>query len=46
MDTGLFIYFPRDPGHNIYFMVFDGQDIYFLEMLEKLKNNPTSVYNV
>ena len=21
MDAGLFIYFPRDPGHNIYFKV-------------------------
>ena len=29
MDAELFIYFPRDPGHNIYFKVFDGQDIYF-----------------
>ena len=29
MDAGLFIYLPRDPGHNIYFKVFDGQDIYF-----------------
>ena len=29
MDAGLFIYFPRDPGHNIYYKVFDGQDIYF-----------------
>ena len=29
MNAGLFIYFPRDPGHNIYFNVFDGQDIYF-----------------
>ena len=28
MDAGLFIYFPRDPDHNIYFKVFDGQDIY------------------
>ena len=27
MDAGLFIYFPRDPGHNIYYKVFDGQDI-------------------
>ena len=26
MDAGLFIYFPRDPGKNIYFQVFDGQD--------------------
>ena len=26
MDAGLFIYFPRDPGHNIYFKVFDGQE--------------------
>ena len=29
MDAGLFIYFPRDPGHNMYFKVFEGQDIYF-----------------
>ena len=29
MDAGLFIYFPRDPGHNIYYKMFDGQDIYF-----------------
>ena len=29
MDAGLFIYSPRDPGHDIYFKVFDGQDIYF-----------------
>ena len=29
MDAGLFIYFPRAPGHNIYFKVFDDQDIYF-----------------
>ena len=29
MDAGLFIYFSRDPGHNIYFKVFDGQDIDF-----------------
>ena len=28
IDAGLFIYFPRNPGHNIYFKVFDGQDIY------------------
>ena len=28
MDAGLFIYFPRDPGNNIYFLL-DGQDIYF-----------------
>ena len=27
MDAGLFIYFPRDTGHNIYFKVFDSQDI-------------------
>ena len=26
MDAGSFIYFPRDPGHNSYFKVFDGQD--------------------
>ena len=28
MDAWLYIYFPRDPGHNIYIKVFDGQDIY------------------
>ena len=28
MDAGLIIYFPRDPDHNVYFKVFDGQDIY------------------
>ena len=28
MDAELFIYFPRDPGQNIYFKVFDGRDIY------------------
>ena len=32
MDVGLFIYFPRDPGHNMYFKVFEGQDIYFKNM--------------
>ena len=26
MDAGLFIHLPRDPGQNIYFKVFDGQD--------------------
>ena len=26
MDARLFIYFPRDPGQNIYFKVFVGQD--------------------
>ena len=30
MDAGLFIYFPRDPGQNIYFKVFDGQDMYVI----------------
>ena len=29
MDAGLYIYFPWDPGHNIYFKVFDSQAIYF-----------------
>ena len=29
MDAGLFIYFPRDPGQNIYLKVFDGPNIYF-----------------
>ena len=33
MDAGLFIYFPRDPGHNIYHKVFAGQDIYFKNLL-------------
>ena len=33
MDAGLFIYNPRDLGHNIYFKVFDGQDIYFKKLL-------------
>ena len=32
MDAGLFIYFPGDPGHNINFKVFDGQDIYFKKL--------------
>ena len=32
MDAGLFIYFPRDPGHYIYLKVFDGQDIYFKKL--------------
>ena len=32
MDAGLFIYFPRDPGHNINFKVFDGQDTYFKKL--------------
>ena len=29
MDAGLFIYIPRDPGKNINFQVFDGQNIFF-----------------
>ena len=32
MDAGLFIYYPREPGHSIYFKVFDGQDIYFKKL--------------
>ena len=32
MDAGLFIYYPRDPGHNIYFKAFDGQDIFFKKL--------------
>ena len=32
MDALLFIYFPRDPGQNIYFKVFDGQDIYLKKL--------------
>ena len=32
MDAGLFIYFPWDPGHDIYFEVFDGQEIYFIKL--------------
>ena len=31
MDAGLFIYFPRDLGHNIYFKVFDGPRYLFLK---------------
>ena len=31
MDAGLFIYFPRDLGQNIYFKVFDGQYYLFLK---------------
>ena len=45
MDEGLFINLPRDPGQNIYFKVFDGQDIY----LKKLPNHspivPTAILN-
>ena len=33
MDAGLFINSPRDPGQNIYFKVFDGQDIYLKKNL-------------
>ena len=32
MDAGLFIYFPRDLGQNIYIRVFDGQDICFKKL--------------
>ena len=32
MDAGLFIYFPRDPGHNIHFKVLDGQYINFKKL--------------
>ena len=32
MDAGLFIYFPKDPGQNMYFKVFDGQDIYLKKL--------------
>ena len=32
MDAELFIYFPRDPGQNIYFKVFEGPDIYFKKL--------------
>ena len=31
MDAGLFIYFPRDPGHSIYFKVFVDNKIYILK---------------
>ena len=31
-SDGLFIYFPRDAGQNIYLKVFDGQDIYFKKL--------------
>ena len=36
MDAGLFIYFPRDPGNNIFLKVFYGKFIYF----EKLPAPP------
>ena len=29
MDAGLFIYFPRDPGQNIYFKVFGARGYLF-----------------
>ena len=32
MDARLSIYFPRDPGQNIYFKVFDAQVIYFKKL--------------
>ena len=32
MDAGLFIYFPKNPGQNTYFKVFDGQDIRFQKL--------------
>ena len=33
MDAGLLcIYFPRDPGQDIYFKVFGGQDVYFKKL--------------
>ena len=32
MESGLFIIFPKDPGHSINFKVFDGQDIYFKKL--------------
>ena len=42
MDAGLFIYFPRDPGHNIYFKVFDHKDIYFEKLPPPPRINFTS----
>ena len=44
MDAGLFIYFPRDPGHNIYFKVFDGQDIYFEKLPAPHPHPPNQLY--
>ena len=33
-DGSRIIYlFPRDPGHNIYFKVFEGKDIYLKKLL-------------
>ena len=29
MDAFIYMYFPKDPGQNIYFKGFYGQDIYF-----------------
>ena len=43
MDAGLFIYFTRDPGHNIYFKVFDGQDIYLKKLPATLPPPPASI---
>ena len=42
MDAELFIYFPRNPGQNIYFKVFDGQDIY-LKTLSALPPSESTV---
>ena len=42
MDAGLFIYFPRNPDQNIYFKVFDGQDIYFKKLPAALPPPPES----
>ena len=42
MQDFLFIYFPRDPGHNIYYKVFDGQDIYFKNLTPPPRINCTT----
>ena len=40
MDAGLFIYFPRGLGQNIYFKVFDGKDIYFFQNCQRTPPPP------
>ena len=43
MDAGLFIYFLRDLGQNIYIKVFDGQDIYLPDHRPHLRINCSSL---
>ena len=43
MDAGFFIFFPRDPGQNINFKVFDGQDIYFKKLPAPLPPSESTV---